>query len=173
MPDQPQTTPALVALMCLLVFSASAKAFNENGYSNGMTLEAVQRSVTMRGKTLRVLDTGQGQPATSFTEFSGSPGAYVFGDAFTFCNNRLIYYSTDIGGGISAFIRIVDRANRNWGDGAVSTLVNESSAGPINYLSISWKVGREDERVSVNSQEGYQPQITRSFGWLSSGCPPW
>jgi hypothetical protein len=87
-------------------------AFDANGYSDGMALDEVAARVTASGSRLQAMPTGQAG-ASFYTAIRGvPPGLVEMGDTFWFCDNKTLY-STRLGGGFPAFVRLVDQTERS------------------------------------------------------------
>jgi hypothetical protein len=153
----------IVALGTTFIRPAPSHAFDANGYSDGMAFDAVATRVTASGYRLQAMRSGQANATYYYAVRGVPPGAVEVGDTFWFCDNRLTFYSTPIGGGFPAFVRLVDQTERSFGVGSAESQVAETQLGPFYTLKLSWRLPMWVESVDITQINQQSLDVSHSF----------
>ena len=158
-------------LLCLLALPGAAKAFNENGYRSGMTLDEVRRTVALRGTRLD-LPTGPDEKGSQgFTEVSGPPGNLVFFGSFAFCQGKLFFYSQMFNDAeFATFARLAERRNLELGTGSYFVSSSETRVGPIYNFRLEWQGRGWTEHLDIGQVGRQTVNVSRAFWDNTLGC---
>jgi hypothetical protein len=155
--------------------SSPARAFDENGFSSGMTIETVRRVLAERREILKPLDNsntrGTARGGQSFMITSGLPGANPTG-SLSFCNGTLAHYSLNINGEFPAFERLAAQRTAELGQAFYTTQDAQTAMGPFYMFRLFWSRAGAYEELTINQIGGQTPDVSRSFGSILTECDP-
>ena len=158
-----------------LAFSSAlpgaARAFNENGYHSGMTLDEVRRSVAPRGTRLDLPTGSDEKGIQEFKEVAGPPGNLTFYGGFGFCRGKLFFYSeTFPNSEFSTFLRLAERRTFELGPAQYGARSTETRVGPSYSFELGWFGSQTTERLSISQFNHQSVDVNHSFRDAATVC---
>lgn len=163
--------PAVLSMVWCVQLLEPTLAFTENGFSSGMSFDAVSKAVSAHGGRLQASGNAAVANQQEFMAVQRPVGNIVVTDSFAFCSGRLFFYSTNLAGGFPTFVRLSEHVSLDKGLGRYSSNTFETRMGPWYQLWITWDQGPEKEWLDLGQIAEQTLDVSRSFRSSLPNCP--
>lgn len=138
-------------------------SFDEDGYSSGMNVDAVARSLVKRGTILRALGQADAKGNQTFVEMPGQPGVYGVASSFSFCHDRLVFYAANLAGDFNTFIRTAERRTADLGPARYTAQTAGTPASPYAQFRLVWSGPGWSEWLDLRQIGSQTLEVSRAF----------